>query len=67
MESSPYIEAREWVRSAKVVNDSCERGVKMIQDFCNCLTQELRKGILKAVATSREQYPAFTKKVLNMK
>ena len=66
-ENADYIETRDWVRTAKVVNDSCERGVKMIQDFCNTLTSdtEVRKGPLKAVAASREQYPEFSKKTLN--
>ena len=66
-ENADYIETRDWVRTAKVVNDSCERGVKMIQDFSNTLTSdtEIRKGLLKAVAASREQYPEFSKKTLN--
>ena len=67
-EYSDYIEACDWVRSAKVVNDSCERAVKMIQDFCNTLTsdREIRRGLLKAVAASREQFPDFNKKTLNI-
>ena len=68
-EYSNYIEACDWVRSAKVVNDSCERAVKMIQDFCNTLTsdREIRRGLLKVVAASREQFPDFNKKTLNIK
>ena len=46
-----YCEARDWVRTAKVVNDSCERAVKLIQDYCTTLTtdSELRRGLLKGV------------------
>ena len=67
-EYSDYMEVCDWVRSAKVVNDSCERAVKMIQDFCNTLTtdREIRRGLLKAVAASREQFPDFKKKTLNI-
>ena len=39
-EESTFSEVRDWVRTAKVVNDSCERAIKMIQDFCNILTKD---------------------------
>ena len=62
-----YCEARDWVRTAKVVNDSCERAIKMIQDFCNIMTKDsfIRRGLLKAVDSSREQFPDFRKTTLN--
>ena len=66
-EDPDFCEARDWVRTAKVVNDSCERAIKMIQDFCNTLTGDssLRRGLLKGVDSCREQYPDFCKKTLN--
>ena len=62
-----YCEARDWVRTAKVVNDSCERAIKMIQDFCNIMTKDrsIRRGLLKVVDSSLEQFPDFRKKTLN--
>ena len=65
-EDDNFCEARDWVRTAKVVNDSCERAIKMIQDFCNTLTSDsfLRRGLLKAVDSCREQFPDFKKKTL---
>ena len=62
-----YCEARDWVRTAKVVNDSCERAVKLIQDYCTTLTtdSELRRGLLKGVQASREQFPDFNKSTLD--
>ena len=66
-EDDNFCEARDWVRTAKVVNDSCERAIKMIQDFCNTMTSDsfLRRGLLKAVDSCREQFPDFKKKALN--
>ena len=66
-EDRHYCEAKEFVRQAKVVNDSCERSVKMIQDYCNVLTKdsEIRRGLLKAVDSSREYFPNFSKETLN--
>ena len=62
-----YCEAREFGRQAKVVNDSCERSVKMIQDYCNVLTKdsEIRRGLLKAVDSSRDHFSNFSKETLN--
>ena len=59
-EDPDFCEARDSVRTAKVVNDSCERAIKMIQDFCNTLTSDS-----KGVDSCREQYPDFHKKTLN--
>ena len=66
-EDIDFCEVRDWVRSAKVVNDSCERAIKMIQDFCNIRTKDslIRRGLLKAVEYSREEFPEFSKKTLN--
>ena len=66
-EDSQFCEVRDWVRTAKVVNDSCERAIKMVQDFCNTLTSDsfIRRGLLKAVNSSREQFPDFRKKTMN--
>ena len=66
-EYSDYMEVCDWVRSAKVVNDSCERAVKMIQDFCNTLTTDNKiRRFLKAVAACREQFPDLKDKTLNI-
>ena len=56
-----------FVRTAKVVNDGSERGVKLIQDFCNVITSdsEERRHLLKSVQASREKYPNFKKSCLN--
>ena len=66
-EDKDYCVAEEWVRTAKVVNDSCERAIKLIQDYCNILTNDtyLRRGLLKAVESCREEYPNFNKETLN--
>ena len=50
-----------------MVNDSCERAIKMILDFCNIMTKDsfIRRGLLKAVDSSREQFSDFRKKTLN--
>ena len=62
-----YVETRAFVRSMKVVNDSSERGVKLIQDFCNVITvdSEKRRHLLKSVQSSRTKFPNFKKETLN--
>ena len=66
-ESVKYQETSFFVRSAKVVNDGSERGVKLIQDFCNVITtdSDMRRHLLKSVQKSREVYPDMKKSTLN--
>ena len=62
-----YQEAEQFVRSCKVVNDGSERGVKLIQDYCDKLTKssEKRKFLLKAVQASRAEVKDMSKASLN--
>ena len=66
-EYDSYKEAREFVRTTKVVNDLAERGIKMISDYAMILTndEEMRVQLLQGVELNRRKYPDFKKKTLN--
>ena len=61
---SRFVEAEKFVRTVKVVNDSAERGVKLISDFATIITNdpEQRAWLLQGVENHRKQYPCFAKK-----
>ena len=61
-----FIEAKQFARTCKVVNDSCERGVKLVTDYCNRATKdpETRRHLLRAVQINHEEVPDFRKKTL---
>ena len=50
-----YKEARDYVRTVKVVNDCAERGVKMISDYAMILTmdEDMRVELLQGVELNR--------------
>ena len=66
-QSDDYKEMEEYVRSLKVVNDTAERGVKMITDYSKILTKDekLRGKLLQGVEMSRKINPNFKKSTLN--
>jgi len=51
------------VTGLKVVNDTAERGVKLIQDFNSCLTkdEEQRQYLLQVVSECRHIFPDSSK------
>ena len=64
---SDYCEAVKFVNSAKVVNDCCERAIKLGSDYSQILTKEntMRNNILQAVEAERKKYPGSLKSTLN--
>lgn len=54
------------VQKLKVVNDTAERGVKVMQDFNNLLTynEEQKQYVLQVVSECRKLYPESSKKSL---
>ena len=51
----------------KVVNDTAERGVKLIQDFNSYLTkdEEQRQFLLQVVSECRKIFPDYSKATLS--
>ena len=58
-----YKVMRDFARTVKLVNDVAERGVKMADDYSNCLTRdsEERKKLVMVVQNHRRAYPKFRK------
>ena len=65
-EQPGYKEAEKFVCTVKVVNDTAERGVKLISEFATIITSdpEKREWLLQGVENHRQQYPDFGKKTL---
>lgn len=61
-----YITAFNSVKDMKVVNDSAERGVKLISDFHQSITskEDEKQFLLQLVSEHRKQFPSYTKKTL---
>lgn len=61
-----YLRAFEAINRMRVVNDSAERGVKLISDFQNALTTkyEEKQYLLQVVSKNRTQFPGHSKQML---
>lgn len=61
-----YLKAKSVLKSLTVVNDSAERGVKLIEDYNKHLTkdEEDLQFLLQAVSQYRKQFPSYAKKDL---
>ena len=62
-----HLKAKKIVNGFKVVNDTAERGVKLIQDFNSCLTkdEEQRQFLLQVVSECRKNFPDSSKATLS--
>jgi len=60
--------AERFVRTVKVVNDTAERGIRLISDFATSITTDPMQqfALLQAVERHRRLYPDLPKKTLNM-
>ena len=60
---SDFVAMRKFARTVKLVNDVAERGVKLANDYCNCLTKdsEERKKLIMVVQNHRRSYPKLRK------
>ena len=67
-EFESFVEAKQFVTTVKVVNDTAERGVKLAEDYATILTQDddMRAMILQGVEKNRSKYPDFKKITLNI-
>ena len=67
MDYPGYVECYTFARNMKVVNDTAERGVKLISDFLNTTTKDESQlqYLLQAVEAHRDKFPNFNKKTLN--
>ncbi|XP_025192732.1 uncharacterized protein LOC126553881 [Aphis gossypii] len=64
--TTEYKEAKDVITTLKVVNDSAERGVKLMEEFNDKFTkqEEQKQYVLQIVQDYRKQYPGFSRKVL---
>jgi hypothetical protein len=62
-----FVQAEQFVRHVKVVNDAAEIGVKLISDYATIITtdEEQRAWLMQGVEHHRKVYPAFDKSALN--
>ena len=59
--------AEKFVCSVKTINDTAERGIKLMSDYALILTKDekMKQMILQVVDDHRKRFPDFRKKVLN--
>ncbi|GBN17378.1 hypothetical protein AVEN_91895-1 [Araneus ventricosus] len=64
-----YLKSQEIFQNLRVVNDTAERGVKLMQDFNGLLTvdEEQKQFLLQCVEDHRKQYPDCKKATLKRK
>ena len=62
-----FQEMETWVKTLKVTNDSAERGIKLVSDYCNILTKDSEdlQNLLQVVTQHRQEYPDVNKETLN--
>lgn len=67
-ENKDFLKLQSIVRGIKVVNDTAERGVKLIKDFNSTLTkdEEQRQFLLQVVTECRRLYPHTSKSTLGL-
>ncbi|XP_050528051.1 uncharacterized protein LOC126898147 [Daktulosphaira vitifoliae] len=67
LNSSAYQKGKNAIEQLKVVNDSAERGVKLIEDFNNSITKDesQKQFLLQTVKDYRSRYPHSTKSTLS--
>ena len=67
-EDPDYLVAETFVRTVKIVNDTAERGVKLMTDYAQILTKDekTKQWILQAVESNWKKLPDFKKKTLNV-
>lgn len=65
-ENCEFNEMKTFVKNLKIVNDAAERGIKLIQDFSQSITEDEneRQALLQSVEQSRKKTPTFQKRVL---
>lgn len=67
-ENKDFLKLQSFVRGMKVVNDTAERGVKLMQDFNSTLTkdEEQKQFLLQVVTECRRLYPDTSKSTLGL-
>lgn len=68
-EDVAYLQAKRKVLSLRVVNDTAERAVKLMQDFHGLITakEEQKQFLLRCVQEHRNLYPDCKKETLKRK
>lgn len=63
-----YLKLQSFIRSIKVINDTAERGIKLVHDFNNSLTknEEQKQYLLQVVAECRRLYPDSSRSTLSL-
>lgn len=61
-----FVNGKELIKSLKIVNDTAERGVKLMADFNEALTvnEEQKQYVLQCVQEHRQMYPNCKKETL---
>jgi len=67
--NASFLKAKNAVSTLTVVNDTSERGVKLMQDFHGLITvdEEQKQFLLRCVQEHRKMYPNCNKKTLKRK
>ena len=68
-DNAAFMEAKRRVRCLKVINDTAERAVKLIQDFHGLITaeEEQKQFLLRCVQEHKNLYPDCKKNTLKRK
>ncbi|KAG8171084.1 hypothetical protein JTE90_014265 [Oedothorax gibbosus] len=61
-----YLKGKNIVRNLRVVNDTAERGVKLIQDYSDTIRKDEKQKqyLLQIISECRKIYPDVTKSTL---
>ncbi|XP_050066221.1 uncharacterized protein LOC126555325 [Aphis gossypii] len=61
-----FVNGKELIKSIKIVNDTAERGVKLMAEFNEALTvnEEQKQYVLQCVQEHRQMYPNCKKETL---
>ena len=62
-----FKEMETWVKTLKVTNDTAERGIALVSEYCKILTKDSDdlQNLLQVVEQHRREYPDVNKATLN--
>ena len=62
-----FQEMENWVQTLKITNDTAERGIKLVSEFCDILTKDSEdlQNLMQVVEQHRSEYKGIDKKTLN--
>ena len=62
-----FQEMENWVQTLKITNDTAERGIKLVSEYCDILTKDSEdlNNLMQVVEQHRQQYKGIDKSTLN--